>query len=149
VKTKENIAHLLSKKSKRIIAWISKDWTTYEKKSLPIFYKETIARLLTFEHYRNLIESQSPGAGVTCYSDHLPGIKNTSLSNKVKLSTWKIHEVSDLTSMLVETIYKAGPTMAIADPLSRLSRQEDRVENLDLPVLLEMLLRELPTTTIH
>jgi transposase InsO family protein len=135
--------HLLSKKPKRIIAWISKAWTTYEKKSLPIFYKETIARLLTFEHYRNLIESQSPGAGVTCYSDHLPGIKNTSLSNKGKLSTWKIHEVSDLTS-IVETIYKAGPTMAIADPLSRLARQEDRVENLDLPVLLEMLLRELP-----
>jgi hypothetical protein len=34
--------------------------------------------------------------------------------------------------------------MAIADPLSRLARQEDRVENLDLPVLLQMLLRELP-----
>ncbi len=34
--------------------------------------------------------------------------------------------------------------MAIADPLLRLARQEDRVENLDLPVLLEMLLRELP-----
>ena len=135
--------HLLSKKPKRIIAWISKAWTTYEKKSLPIFYKETIARLLTFEHYRNLIESQGPGAGVTCYSDHLPGIKNTSLSNKGKLSTWKIHEVSDLTS-IVETIYKAGPTMAIADPLSRLARQEDRVENLDLPVLIQMLLRELP-----
>ncbi len=99
--------------------------------------------MLTFEHFRNLIESQSPGAGVRCYSDHLPGIKNTSLSNKGKLSTWKIHEVSDLTS-IVETIYKAGPTMAIADPLSRLARQEDRVENLDLPVLLQMLLRELP-----
>jgi hypothetical protein len=69
-------------------------------------------------------------------------LKNTSLSNKGKLSTWKIHEVSDLTS-IVETIYKAGPTMAIADPLSRLARQEDRVENLDLPVLLQMLLREL------
>jgi hypothetical protein len=34
--------------------------------------------------------------------------------------------------------------MAIADPLSRLVRQEHRVENLDLPVLLEMLLSELP-----
>ena len=34
--------------------------------------------------------------------------------------------------------------MAIADPLSRLARQEDRVENLDLPVLIQMLLRELP-----
>jgi hypothetical protein len=39
--------HLRSKKPKRIIAWISNAWTTYEKKSLPIFYKETIARLLT------------------------------------------------------------------------------------------------------
>jgi hypothetical protein len=125
--------HLLSKKANQIIAWISKAWTTYEKKSLPVFYKETVAKLLTFEHYRNLIESQSPGAGVTCHFDHLPGIKNTSLSNKGKLSMWKIHEVSDLTS-IVETIYKARPTMAIADPLSRLARQEDRVENLDLPV---------------
>jgi hypothetical protein len=133
--------HMLSKKAKLIIAWISKAWTTYEKRSLPIFYKETIARLLTFEHFRNLIESQSPGAGVTCYSDHLPGIKKTSLSNKGKLSTWKIHEVFDLTS-IVETIYKAGPTMAIANPLSRLARQ-DRVDNLDLPVLLQMNLREL------
>ena len=31
---------LLSKKPKRIIQWISKAWTPYEKKSLPIFYKE-------------------------------------------------------------------------------------------------------------
>ncbi len=34
--------------------------------------------------------------------------------------------------------------MAIADPLSRLSRQEHRVDNLDLTLLLEMLLTELP-----
>jgi hypothetical protein len=34
--------------------------------------------------------------------------------------------------------------MAIADPLSRLSRQEHRVDNLDLPLLLEILLSELP-----
>jgi hypothetical protein len=34
--------------------------------------------------------------------------------------------------------------MAIADPLSRLSLQEQRVDNLDLPLLLEMLLAELP-----
>ena len=34
--------------------------------------------------------------------------------------------------------------MAIADPLSRLSRQEHRVDNLDLLLLLEMLLTELP-----
>jgi hypothetical protein len=34
--------------------------------------------------------------------------------------------------------------MAVADPLSRLARQEHRLDNLDLPVLLEMLFRELP-----
>jgi hypothetical protein len=34
--------------------------------------------------------------------------------------------------------------MAIADPLSRLSREEHRVDNLNLPLLLEMLLTELP-----
>ncbi len=133
----------MSKKPKRIIAWVSKAWTTYEKKSLPVFYKETIARILAFEHFRNLIETQAPGYGVTCHSDHLPGIKDTSLSNKGKLSTWKLHETSDLTS-IVTTLYKSGPTMSIADPLSRLVRQEHRVENLDLPVLLEMLLSELP-----
>ena len=34
--------------------------------------------------------------------------------------------------------------MAIADPLSRLSRQEHRVDNIDLPLLLQKLLNELP-----
>ncbi len=110
---------------------------------MPIFYKETIVRLLAFEHFRNLIETQQPGHGITCYSDHLPGIKSSSLSNKGKLSTWRIHETSDLT-FIVETLCKSGPTMAVADPLSRLARQEHRLDNLDLPVLLEMLFRELP-----
>jgi hypothetical protein len=118
-------------------------WTPYEKKSLPIFYKETIARILALDLFRNLIETQTLGSGTTCYSDHLPGIKCTLLSNKGKLSTWKLHETSDLTSIVI-TLYKSGPTMAIADPLSRLSRQEHRVDNLDLPLLLEMLLTELP-----
>jgi len=126
---------MLSKSPKRIIAWISKAWTPYEKGSLPIFYKETMARLLTLEHFRNLIETQHLGHGITCYSDHLPGIKSSSLSNKGKLSTWRIHETSDLTS-IVETLYKSGPTMTIADPLSRLARQEQRVDNFDLPVFL-------------
>ena len=134
---------LLSKKPKRIIQWISKAWTPYEKKSLPIFYKETIARILALEQFRNIIETQALGSGTTCYSDHLPGIKSTSLSNKGKLSTWKLHETSDLTS-IVTTLYKSGPTMAIADPLSRLSRQEHRVDNLDLPLLLEILFTGLP-----
>jgi hypothetical protein len=36
--------------------------------------------------------------------------------------------------------------MSIADPLSRLARQEHRLDNLDLPVLLEMLFKELPAS---
>jgi hypothetical protein len=48
---------LLSKRPKQIIQWISKAWTPYEKKSLPIFYKETIARILSLEQFRNLIET--------------------------------------------------------------------------------------------
>jgi hypothetical protein len=36
--------------------------------------------------------------------------------------------------------------MTIADPLSRLARQEHRLDNLDLPVLLEMLFKELPAS---
>jgi hypothetical protein len=36
--------------------------------------------------------------------------------------------------------------MAIADPLSRLARQENQPDNLDLPLMLEMLLKELPST---
>jgi hypothetical protein len=66
-----------------------------------------------------------------------------SAPSEASCDSWKLHETSDLTS-IVTTLYKAGPTMAIADPLSRLVRQEHRVENLDLPVLLEMLLSELP-----
>jgi hypothetical protein len=34
--------------------------------------------------------------------------------------------------------------MAIADPLSRLSRQEHRLDNLDLPLLLDILFTSLP-----
>jgi hypothetical protein len=34
--------------------------------------------------------------------------------------------------------------MPIADPLSRLARQERQLDNLDLPLMLEMLLKELP-----
>ena len=42
--------------------------------------------------------------------------------------------------------YKSGPTMSIADPLSRLARQEHQLDNLDLPLMLEMLLKELPSS---
>ena len=36
--------------------------------------------------------------------------------------------------------------MAIADPFSRLARQEHQLDNLDLPLMLEMLLKELPSS---
>ncbi len=36
--------------------------------------------------------------------------------------------------------------MAIADPLSRLARQEHQLDNLDLPLMLQMLLKELPSS---
>ena len=65
------------------------------------------------------------------------------LATKGNFQLWRIHETSDLTS-IVETLYKSGPTMAIADPLSRLARQENQLDDLDLPLMLEMLLKELP-----
>ena len=136
--------YLFSKEPKRVIKWISKAWSPYDR-ALPCFYKETIARLLALEAFRNLIETQTAEAGVTCYSDHLPSIKESSLSNKGKLSTWKIHETSDLNS-IVQTIWKKGATMSTADPLSRLSRREHRLNNLDLPLLLKVLLDKLPPT---
>jgi hypothetical protein len=43
-------ANTFSKNPKRIINWISKAWPPYEKLSLPIFYKETVASLLALEH---------------------------------------------------------------------------------------------------
>ena len=35
-------ANMFSKNPKRIIAWLSKAWTSYEQQSLLIFYKETL-----------------------------------------------------------------------------------------------------------
>jgi hypothetical protein len=94
---------MFSKNPKRIIAWLSKAWTPYEQQSLLIFYKETIIRLLTLENLWNLIETQEVGHGITCYSDHLHGIKNVSLSNIGKISAWRIHETLELTA-IVETL---------------------------------------------
>ncbi len=42
--------------------------------------------------------------------------------------------------------FPIGPTIAIADPLSRLARQENQLDNLDLPLMLEMFLNELPAS---
>ncbi len=46
------------------IQWVSKAWTDYELK-LPVFYRETLARLPVLERYRNLIETNiSAGAAL-------------------------------------------------------------------------------------
>jgi hypothetical protein len=39
-----------------LIQWTSKAWTAFELK-LPVFYRESLARILALERYRNLIET--------------------------------------------------------------------------------------------
>jgi hypothetical protein len=41
---------------RKVIQWTSKAWTAFELK-LPVFYRESLARLLALERYRNLIET--------------------------------------------------------------------------------------------
>jgi hypothetical protein len=65
---------------RKVIQWTSKAWTAFELK-LPVFYRESLARLLALERYRNLIET-STAAGITLYTDHKPGLYENSLSNK-------------------------------------------------------------------
>ena len=136
---------LHSKEPKRVVAWVSKAWTDYERQ-LPVFYREALGRLLCLEHFRNLIETQAVEAGTTVYTDHAPSTYVGSLSNKGRLSTWKIHETSDLIAT-VQTLYKAGehlgPPHGLADPLSRLPRGET-LQRLQLPALLKILLDNLP-----
>jgi len=138
---------LMSKLPKRVVEWVSKAWTEFEKE-LPVFYREALARLLCLEHFRNLIETQSLDAGTTVYTDHAPSTYVGSLSNKGRLSTWRIHETSDLTG-IVQTLYKAGqylgpgPYGGLADPLSRMPRGE-QFHRLELPALLTELLQRLP-----
>ena len=138
---------LMSKLPKRVVEWVSKAWTEFEKE-LPVFYREALARLLCLEHFRNLIETQALDAGTTVYTDHAPSTYVGSLSNKGRLSTWRIHETSDLTG-IVQTLYKAGqylgpgPYRGLADPLSRMPRGE-QFHRLELPALLTELLQRLP-----
>ena len=61
------------------------------------------------------------------------------------LLTWIIHETSYLT-VIVEALYKSRPTMVIIDSLSRLARQENQLDNLGFPLMLETLLKELPSS---
>ena len=128
-----------------MVAWVSKAWTDYERQ-LPVFYREALGRLLCLEHFRNLIETQDIDAGTTVYTDHAPSTYVGSLSNKGRLSTWKIHETSDLIAT-VQTLYKAGehlgPPHGLADPLSRLPRG-NVLHRLQLPALLKILMDNLP-----
>ena len=101
---------------RNIIQWVSKAWTDHELK-LPVFYRETLARLLALERFRNLIETNIE-AGITLYTDHKPALFENSLSNNEQLSAWKLAEVADLLS-IVENLYRQGGKMLFADPLSR------------------------------
>ena len=133
---------LNDRSAKRVIAWISKAHTAHEKK-LPCFYRETLARLLALQHFRNLIETQSPGAGTTVYTDHLPSLKEASLSNKGQLSTWRLHETADLNS-IVQTLHRKGVTMIVSDGLSRIKRKGCDMEMVMLPLVFKELLSRLP-----
>jgi hypothetical protein len=42
-----------------VIEWISKGWTIHEMQ-LPVFYRESLATVLTLEKLRNLIETNKP-----------------------------------------------------------------------------------------
>jgi hypothetical protein len=66
--------------ARKVIEWISKAWTAFEL-NLPVFYRESLARLLALEKHRNLIETNII-AGITLYTDHKPGLYENSLSNK-------------------------------------------------------------------
>ena len=61
------------------------------------------------------------------------------------LSTWIIHETSYLT-VIVEVLYKSRPTIVIVDSLSRLARQENQLDNLGFPLMLETLLKKRSST---
>ena len=68
----EGIARLKDTSYKRVIEWMSKAWSTDQLK-LPVFYRESLARLIVLEKFRNLIESNYE-LGTTVYTDHLPAL---------------------------------------------------------------------------
>jgi hypothetical protein len=77
---------------RNIIQWTSKAWTAHEL-TLPVFYRESLARILALERFRNIIETNIK-AGITLYTDHKPALFENSVSNKGQLSAWKIAEVA-------------------------------------------------------
>ena len=126
---------------RNIIQWVSKAWTDHELK-LPVFYRETLARLLVLERFRNLIETNI-SAGAALYTDHKPGLFEESLSNKGQLSAWRIVETADLQS-IVEHHYRQGPKMLLADPLSRICAPSSGFYDPSLPSKFQALTKYLP-----
>ncbi len=126
---------------RNVIQWVNKAWTDHELK-LPVFYRESLARLLALEKFRNLIETNIE-AGVTLYTDHKPGLFESSLSNKGQLSAWRIIEAADLQS-LVEQHYKQGAKMLLVDPLSRIGAPASGFYDPTLPSKFQALARFLP-----
>ncbi len=76
---------------RNIIQWVSKAWTDHELK-LPVFYRETLARLLVLERFRNLIEMNTvPGQPSTLIISQASLVclikDNTALGELLKLQT--------------------------------------------------------------
>jgi hypothetical protein len=126
---------------RNIIQWVSKAWTDHELK-LPVFYRETLARLLVLERFRNLIETNI-SAGAALYTDHKPGLFEESLSNKGQLSAWRIAETADSQS-IVEHHYRQGSKMLLADPLSRICAPSSGFYDPSLPSKFQALTKYLP-----
>ena len=129
------------KGTRLIIQWISKAWTAHEL-GLPVFYRESLARILLLAKFRNLIETNID-AGITLYTDHKPALFENSLSNKGQLSAWKLAEVADLLS-IVENLYRQGGKMLFADPLSRVCSPTSGWFISSRPAKLATLLKFLP-----
>jgi hypothetical protein len=114
---------------------------------LPVFYRESLARILALERYRNLIETNIT-AGITLYTGHKPGLFENSLSNKGQLSAWRLLETADLLTAdllsIVENLYRTGGKMLLADPLSRLCAPSDGFYDVTLPAKIHTLLENLP-----
>jgi hypothetical protein len=128
--------------ARMVIQWTSKAWTAFELK-LPVFYRESLARLLALEKYRNLIETNI-SAGITfLYTDHKSGLYENSLSNKGQLSAWRLLETANLLS-IVENLYRTGGKMLLADPLSRLCAPTEGFYDVSLPRKISTLLDNLP-----
>jgi hypothetical protein len=109
---------------------------------LPMFYRESLARILALERFRNLIETNIK-VGITLYTDHKAALFENSLSNKGQLSAWKIAEVADLLS-IVENLYRQGGQMLFADPLSRVCAPTEGWYDSSIPRKLAALFEHLP-----